>query len=131
MGYSSHDDGILSGIAFLKPSFASLGMFMLFLLIHVLGSYGNAPLSDHPIQYKPPFMVEYYQALSNEITLLFWVLWYIISMSFFIAAKAFIFLLSLMNINIFLYLNNINVFVIFSMYYYFFASVIASVAKKD
>lgn len=131
MGYSSHDDGILSSIAFLKPSFANLGMFILFVLIHVLGSYGTAPLSDHPIQYKPPFMVEYYQALPNEVTILFWVLWSIISMSFFIVAKAFIFILFLMNIDIFLYLNNINVFAVFCFYYYFFASVIISVAKKE
>ena len=120
-----------SPLAFLKPSFMIVGIFLLFVLIYFLGSYENAPFSDKPMKFKPPIFQQYHNTLPTILASLFSVLWAVISMPLFLVGRAFILMVSYLGINVYDYLNDVNVFIIFLLYYYFLASVIASAMKRE
>ena len=58
-------------------------------------------------------------------------LWAFISMPLFLVGRAVITLFSYIGVNLYDFLNDWIVFIIFILYYYFIASVIASVIKKE
>ena len=116
---------------FLKPSFTSIGIFLLFVVIHILGSHDNAPFSDRPMRFRLPIFQQYQDILPSILGSLFSMLWAFISMPLFLVGRAFIAIVSYVGINIYDFLNDSIVFIIFILYYYFLASVIASVIKKD
>ena len=118
-------------LKFLKPSFASVGIFLLFVVIHILGSHDNAPFSESPMRFRLPIFQQYQDVLPSILGSLFAMLWAFISMPLFLVGRAVISLFSYIGINLYDFLNDWIVFIIFILYYYFVASVIASVIKKE
>lgn len=116
---------------FLKPNFNGIALFVIFLLIHVLGAYGDTPLGGKIFRFHPITFQNYYHALPDMLKTLFWGLWVIISIPLFIPARIFIALMGSIGINIYNFLNDQSVFLIFLIYYYILASLLATLVKKD
>ncbi|MEK6982031.1 MAG: hypothetical protein AABX38_03820 [Candidatus Micrarchaeota archaeon] len=109
----------------LNPSMMSIILFVLFLAIHIVGTYSADGLSKFPfskeLKFSPPAILE----------MIFSFFWKIIALPLLLCSELINSIFNVIfGIGVFNFLNSVFVFFVYVIYYYLFSCVLSTAVKK-